>query len=456
MLANLTRSRSEERAGGMSWPDYLRLWENFGYNGVNYVVPSGGIGELTALQAQRDPIVLACITLRALVFSEIRFAFQQWESGRPGTLYGTEDLKILENPWPTGNTGDLLNRMEMDASLYGNSYWVREGNQLVRLDPNRVLIATAPIDGDELAHDGTTRPYAKRLIGYQVTDESNHPVQTFLPNEVAHYRPLPDPQHEFRGITWLHSLLPDVIADMDMTDFKHAFLKNAATPNLVVNFQPGVSEEAFNAFKDRMESSHTGPQTGFKTLYLGAGADVKVVGSNFQQLALDAVQSYGETRIAAAAGIPPAILGIAEGLKGSALNSGNFTSARRRLSDMTIRPLWRSAAACLETLLNVPGGSRLWYDDRDVPFLQEDVTDYAAIREQDAKTILTYVQAGYTPGSAIEAVHSGDVTRLVHTGLVSVQLQKPGPAIPMGGSEQVDPMLPEGTNDDAPQTQEGA
>ena len=77
MLGSLLRRRAEERAGGLSWPDYLRLWEQFGFNGVQYVIPGGNLGELTALQAQRNPIVWACICCRLMVFSEVRFAFQR-------------------------------------------------------------------------------------------------------------------------------------------------------------------------------------------------------------------------------------------------------------------------------------------------------------------------------------------------------------------------------------------
>ena len=388
------------------------------------------------MQAQRNPIVWACISVRLLVFSEVRFAFQQWQAGRPGNRFGTQELQILETPWPQATTGDLLARMEVDASMYGNSYWVRDGDQLVRLDPTRVAIATSD------AIDQTTgHAYGKRLLGYFLNDEKGRLVATFLPDEVAHYRPIPDPAHEFRGATWLNALLPDVIADLDLTDYKHAFLQNAATPNLVVQFTDKVSQEAFNAFRDKMESAHTGPQSSFKTLYVGAGVDVKTVGSNFADLAMNAVQSAGETRIAAAAGVPPGIVGLSEALKGSTLNAGNYAATRRRFSDGTMRPLWRSAAGALSTLIKVPGGSRLWYEERDVMFLQEDVTDAATIREANAKTILTLVQAGYKPETVVKAVETGDMNVLEHTGLVSVQLQPPGRPLQPGDVQQPDPTL---------------
>lgn len=427
MLGQLLPRRSEERSAQLSFPDYLRLWEQFGFNGVQYVIPGGGLAEMTALQAQRNPIVWACISVRVLVFAEIRLCFQNFQAGKPGNLFGTQELAILEQPWAQATTGDLLARMEVDVSMYGNSYWVKApgGKSLVRLNPTKVIIATTDV------LDVTSgKPIGKQLVGYGLTDDRGQTVAFFLPEEVCHYKPIPDPAHEFRGATWLNALLPDVIADSDLTDYKHSFLGNAATPNLVVTFQQGVSEEAFNTFRDKLEARHTGPQAGFKTLYLGAGADVKTVGSNFADLAMASVQSAGETRIAAAAGVPAGIVGIAEGLKGSALNAGNYQAIRRRFSDGTVRPLWRSACGALSTLVTLPAISRLWYDDSDVAFLQEDVTDTAAVRGKNAETILALAQSGFTLDSIVAAVSTGDFTLLVASGLISVQLQPPAPPAP--------------------------
>jgi len=423
-LANLFSS--EVRSSGLSWNDYLGLFEEFSFSGHRYIAPTASVEQLTALQGQRNPIVAAAIHARMLVFAEVRFLWQPFNAGRPGRMFGDTSLELLERPWANATTGDLLSRMLVDADLYGNSYWVRRqvrgGSEMVRLEPDRVRILTGSVNEPE-----SDRPYGAELVGYVVLDESGEDMAMFLPEEVCHFRPLPDPQHAFRGRTWLSTVLSDVSADDELSTYKHSFMRNAATPNLVVSFDPSITKEAFDTFKQRMESSHRGLDRAFKTLYLGGGADVKVVGANFDQLNLKAVQGAGETRIAAAAGVPASFLGISEGLQGSALNAGNYNAARRRFADGTIRPLWRAAAGCLAQLLQSPDpAARLWYDDSDVPFLQEDVLDSADIRAKDASTMRQLVDGGFDPNSVVDAVTTGDMTLLRHTGNLSVQLQPAG------------------------------
>jgi phage portal protein BeeE len=425
MLGRLVR-RDEQRASSMSLGAYEQMLQAFRYNSHQYIVPGGTSQNLNAFEGARNPIVTSCISVRTLVFSEIRFTFQRWSAGRPGEMYGTPALSILERPWMSGSTGDLLARMEVDASLYGNSYWVRTGNELVRLDPSNVAILTADVEAV-----ATGNAYGKRLVGYALLDDKGNEVSMWDADEVAHYRPLPDPAHPFRGVSWLNAVLPDVTADREMTIYKKAFLRNAATPNMVVTFPQGASQGQIDQIRQVIASRHEGAYNGFKTLYMAGGADIKTVGSNFEQLSLKSVQGAGETRIAAAAGVPASIVGISEGLAGSALNAGNYTAARRRFADGTMRPLWRSACSALSVLVPAPdGGSRLWFDDRDVAFLQEDVKDEADIRAQYASTIRTLVEGGFEPSSVVSAVTTGDMSALVHSGLMSVQLQEPGAQAP--------------------------
>jgi hypothetical protein len=139
-----------------------------------------------------------------------------------------------------------------------------------------------------------------------------------------------------------------------------------------------------------------------------------------------AMQGRAEVRICIAGGVPATVVGVSEGIQGSSLNAGNFASAMRHFADITMRPLWRNAAGSLESIVPVPPGSRLWYDDRDIPALKDDIKDAATVLGQQSQSIRTLVDGGFIAESAVKAVISGDLSLLKHTGLFPVQMQAPG------------------------------
>lgn len=388
------------------------------YQAFKVGTPGGGAQYYTS-----NPTVFAPATIRIGLFSEARFQWQQYRNGRPGDLFGNPDLAILEEPWAGHTTRDLLLQAELDVLASGNSYWVRNGQFLQRLDASKVKLVTAK------AHDRLTNGYeiGDELLAYAYVADSNH-ITVYEPREVCHYKPHPDVNNRFLGMSWLSPCLEDVRTDDDLTQHKQSVIANGATLATMVSFDSSISPEAAEKFINLFRAQHEGPQNAGKTVFVGGGSDVKTVGQTFENLLLQATQGAGEVRVAACAGIPPAIVGFSEGLKGSSLNAGNYGEARRRLSDVTMRPLWGAFASSMQSLLPNPGGARLWYDDRDVAFLREDLGDQATILAENAASILKLVQAGWEPDAAIEAVVTGDLNRLTgrHSGLYSVQLQPPG------------------------------
>lgn len=380
---------------------------------------------------KRSGVIFACMLVRQRVFSTIRFQYQRLNSGKPSELFGTNDLALLERPWPGGTTQDLLNRMEQDASLAGNSYWTVSGGTMVRLRPDWVQIILTPRLVPGLPDDEGKRPAAVlgwEKLGYVYTEggptSGEEPVFR-TPDQVAHYAPIPDPEYTYRGMSWLTPLIREIQADGLMTQHRMKFFENGATPNMVIKHPPTASPESVRRFRLEMDAGHAGVDNAYKTLHVGGGSDVTVVGANLQQVEFQATQGHGETRIAAAAGVPPVIVGLSEGLQ--AATYSNYGQARRRFADGEMHPLWQNAAGSLAPLIKEQGpGTRLWYDSRDVPFLREDEKDAAGIQETRARTIRTLVDGGYTPESAQRAVLSGDLGLLVHTGFFSVQLRPAG------------------------------
>jgi len=431
---------------GLSLYDWAKMYRpgaQVGYGGTLYqAFQTGAGGGPGGGSYTASPAVFAPAAIRINLFAEARFLWQQLRNGKPGDLFGNADLAILEAPWPGHTTADLLRVAEMDAFAAGNSYWVREpADQLYRLDPAHVRLLYAK------RYDATYAGFeiGDTLIGYAYVPDKDH-VTTYTPEEVCHYKPHPSPDNPYLGQSWISPCLPDVSTDADLTAHKQSVLRNGATLSTVVTLDPETSPEQFDWIVDMFNRQKVGPANANKPLFLGGGADVKTIGQTFENLALQSLQNAGEIRVAACAGIPPAIIGFSEGLKGSSLNAGNYGEARKRLSDVTMRPLWRDFAGSMQSLLPVPGGARLWYDVTDIAFLREDSSDAAQIQETASTSILKLIQAGYEPDAAVDAIMSGDLSRLIgrHTGLFSVQLQPPTLAPPARPSVATPPALPTG------------
>lgn len=379
-----------------------------------------------------NPVVFACMETRRLLFSEARFQYRRLRSGRPGELFGTPALAILEQPWPGGTTGDLLSRAMQDIDLAGNFYCARRGNRLMRLRPDWVsIVLGSNLDPDDpaIALDATVIGYLYHPGGYASTNE---PV-TLLPEEVAHWAPTLDPLARFRGMSWLTSVIREVMGDAAASEHKLKFYENNAMVNSVVIFPPDLTQEQFNEHVATFKKGQEGVANAYRTLFLGAGADYKAVGSDMVQNDFKVVQGAGETRIAAAARVPPIMVGLSEGL--AAATYSNYGQARRAFADLTMRPLWRDFAGSMASIVDVPPDAQLWYDDRDISFLQEDQKDAADIQQTRANSTRTLLDAGFTADSVKAAIIADDFALLEHSGLFSVQLQPPGSEAPDAAKE---------------------
>ncbi len=371
-------------------------------------------------------IVFACIGARARLFSEARFQYQRFNKGRPGDLYGDTSLSLLENPWPNGTTGELLFRMEQDSSLAGNFFATiaGDGKRIRRLRPDWVTILTGSPSDDPFDIEAEVIGYI-----YQPRGQGQHRAPVLLTTDrVVHYSPIPDPEAQWRGMSWITPVVREIQADSAATKHKLKFFENGTTSNFVVTYDASLSRTQFLEYVEAYKKAHEGVDNAYKTIHLGGGADVTTVGADLKQLDFKATQGAGETRIAAASGAGAVVAMLSEGMQGSSLNSGNYNAAKRQFADMTLRPLWRSASAALSKFAPPASGSRLWYDVRDIAFLQQDQKDASEIQANKAQTIRTLTDGGFEPGSVIAAVEAEDFTLLTHTGKLSVQLQEPGAA----------------------------
>jgi len=425
--------------GNQYWNNVLSSWDP----------QHEGIGsDFTTLVSRAykgNAVVYACEMTRMALVSEAR---PLWRNRDRGNLYGTADLGVLERPWPGGTFRQLASRMLLNADMAGTAFVARRHerpDRLMMMRPDWVVMvlgSNEDPDGGQFAMDAD-------LLGvlyYPGGKGSGRDPIPLLADEVAVWAPSPDPMAAYRGVSWLASVGREVDADVAASTHKLAFFENGATPQLIISFGPEVKREHFGDFVRKLEAKHAGAANAYKTLALGAGATPHVVGKDLHQMDFKATQGAGETRIAAASGVHPVVAALSEGMAGSSLNAGNFRAACRLVADRTLRPLWGGLFAALETIVPAPDSrSELWYPEKEISFLQEDRKDAAAIQQIKGATIASLIREGFTADSVTAAVENEDMSLLVHTGLVSVQLQPPGvktidgitaqPAIGAGGNQ---------------------
>jgi phage portal protein BeeE len=437
LLERVAARRTETRYSVDTWlNDFLIPASNqYGYGALNTTWIGQSIAEISAtlpayMAALRtSPPAFAAQMVRALVLSQARFVFRNLRSSvTAGRTFGNRDLGVLERPWPNATTGELISRMEWHAGLTGNAYVFRRPGRLRVLRPDW----TAVLYGSEMEPDSGTPGHAidGEVIGYVYQNgglfSRGTEPRMLLPEDVAHWSPLPDPESPGLGMSWITPAIREIQGDKAATEHKLQFFKNGATPNLVVKGIPAVTKTQFDELVEMMESQHTGIANAYKTLYLTAGADATVVGSDFKQIDFAATQGKGETRIALLSRVPAPLLGISEGLAGSSLNAGNFGMARRIFADSWIYPTLQDLASSLASVVNVPSDAELWPDTADMPILREDAKDAADIAMVKAQAIRALWDGGADTMSAIATIAPDWVSTLRHTGKLSVQLQEPG------------------------------
>ncbi|MGH7745281.1 MAG: phage portal protein, partial [Candidatus Dormibacteria bacterium] len=332
--------------------------------------------------------------------------------------------KFIPEPYMRASVGDrialLQGLLDTDGTVAGStSFWSTSHVMALQVEE---LVRS--LGGN--ARCRRTRPNAWRV---RISRLPAWIVPFRLPRKVAAYTgglAPRSPRHtylvkaEYVGRKPVQCIKVDAADHLYLTD---DFVVTHNTVNMVVTLDPEIDPDAFKQWIEIFRTQHEGVMNAYRTLYLAGGAAVTPVGNNFQQMEFAVTQKAGEIRIASAAGVPAIVAGLGGGLEAG--THENFQQARRQMGDMTLRPLWRNACGSLQAIVPPPGGSRLWYDDRDIAFLREDRKDLADIQAVEASAISSLITAGFQPESAVMAIRTNDFSKLVHSGMYSVQLQPP-------------------------------
>jgi hypothetical protein len=371
-------------------------------------------------------IVSSAVHQRALLVSQF---YPGWQNQNNELDVSNRNLRLLNEPHAL-TRNQFFYRMELDASYSGSAYVVNDGGRARVLSPAHCMtILGSRFDP---GWDGETTsgvPFDAEVVYLLYTPQGIHgPAsewQVFERPDFVIWSPEPDPVYFWKGISWVQAVAQEVIADGQATDHQQKFFENAATPSVVALMDPSKTPQETEEFARVFNKKFAGHRNAYKSWFLGGGTDVKVIGSTLESLSLRDLTGGLENRVAVRSRIPNVILGGREGLSGSSLNTGNYNSARRMLADGWLAPHMDGLAATLEDLFPEQRGRWLTWDRERVLFLQEDVQQQADVVSSKAATMRTLIDGGFDPDTVVDAVASGKLERLRHSGKLSVQLQPP-------------------------------
>ena len=416
---------AQERSLVWPWPqDMMR------YSGRSYLLSNQSYGpnEDARLTGERQGVTsngvgYGIFRARADLFSQARFVWKRYGAGpKPMAADVTTNTALR----PLDNPASILEWCEIDVATTGNSYWVLDQGVLRRLPAEWVSIVL----GSDREADDPQLAWDARPVGviYKPPALPADRAETFLWSEVAHYCPERDPDARFRGMSWLRPAMEDVVSDNSARRFLTKFWENHATANSVITFDPDKDVEEIREFRDLFLEKHQGVDRAFRTAFLGGGADIKVIGSSLKDLDSGNIRKQVHFDISLAAGVNPMAVGLME------VNYSNTKEGNRSISDRKLRYLWMKAVEAFRPVVERPQGFELWYDVTGVAALQADAIDEATVQAQQAQTMRTLVDGGFVPEAVMAAVTSGDWSKLLHSGLLSVQTQAPGSGNQDGGS----------------------
>lgn len=195
--------------------------------------------------------------------------------------------------------------------------------------------------------------------------------------DIIHFRFGVNPNNLMLGMTPLISGTKEVVADNEANSYEVALMKNMGVPSVLLNpDDPNaeVNDETKEDLEDWWRTSFTGDGRG-KPLIPSIKIKIEKLGLTPEELALDKIRIYPETRICALLGIPPMVVGFASG--SGQKTYANYREAREAALENNIIPTQKFIASTFQKRLmpefGVSRQDRVTWDYSDVRALSDEM-----------------------------------------------------------------------------------
>lgn len=276
--------------------------------------------------------------------------------------------RLIQRPNPKLTEFGFWELVVTHLSITGASYWWKErgrGGQVVALWPLRP-------DRMGPLYSGTGLRAWQYVIG---AEEFEVP-----PADIVYFS-YPDPEGESSGLYEavgpLQILAREVDSDNEATGFVKAMLENYAIPGVILKLKRRVpnADEA-RQIRDRFRRQYGRTHRGEPAI-VDEDADVVPVSHSLRELEFPDLRAINETRIAAAFGTPPILVGLKVGLDHATM--ANMAESREYFAETTCATLWRrlSDALTLDLAAEFDASLVCRFDTSVVKALQRQHSDRA-------------------------------------------------------------------------------
>lgn len=348
-------------------------------------------------------------------------------------------LDLLRRPNPFHSDADVWGLTVSWERTRGDAYWFLAWDET---EPREIWVNLKP---EQVVPLGTEEEF---ISGYRVTTEGGR-VMEVGNDKIIHFRHMVNPWNAREGWTPIETGKRQIAGDNAAASYHASILRNSGVLSLLIAIKEGaasgtVAPEQIDSFVKALQRKLFGEGAG-GIAGLNLPLDVHRMSYSPDEMALDKLISYYETRICVLMGVDPMVAGVGSGT--AQKTYANLSEALNDFWERTIVPMHnRHASVLTAQLLPLFGlDAKEWR-------LRFDYSQVAALQEnQDA--LYTRVGQAFQRGvidlwTAQTALHITDVPE-EYRGVFYKPPQAPQPQEEQTeGMEQETKALPEGATFD--------
>lgn len=349
-------------AGGSAWSQWSQLgWQQPLQGERNYMRDVGDGSDSNAIGAVVDFIATA--------FMEAPVELLNAANGTAIDHHPMTEKIKRPNPYYSGTL--LWMSTVSDFLLSGNSYWLKRrsasgGVAEYWWAPHWTMIPFGSPDGMTF------------IEHYRYTPGGPNSMSELDPSEVVHFRWGLDPKNPRLGQSRVARLLREIYTDEEAARFTAAVLRNGGAPSVVLapKGEAGLTPAEAADTKADLIAKTTGDNKG-QPLVMLAPTELHQYGFSPQQMDLSAIRAIPEGRIAAAFGIPAAVIGFLIGMNSTKVGA-TLAELRQLAYESGVAPKQVLFADELSTQVlpdytSTPEANIVRFDLSKVRVLQEDL-----------------------------------------------------------------------------------